>query len=422
MIRARALMGYEKTSDYHYFKFGLCVKGGIDLTNLLKNSGVTQSLDGVKDKLNCMGENIMKDVACTFDDLTNVVVFDSTTYKAKTDTAAASTIDAGIKITLPIEFEVKSYREGNSLGKNKNDVDWYFCIGKPNKDERVEFSMWANLVVFETRTDFTFYFITGNSFNYQIPPLDPEVQDFFFGGSASGKQVNTSTVSAVNRQGDDLKRMYDETPTFKDAGGFAMGMTYKSKIQYELFLYINVTAAFGFDVALLDIKGQSCEGYDHIGKNDFYALGQLYAMLKGSAGLSINLGFWKGKLELCSLGISALLSGGGPRPSWAFGLLRLKASLLDGMVSINTSVDFRVGDVCVPGAGAPLANVNFFENVSPGFKDKETALKEGNAATPIAGGVIVSNMPWNQAVTLVSTTPDGKDQDARKFIFVIEKK
>ena len=117
MIRARALMGYEKTSDYHYFKFGLCVKGGIDLTNLLKNSGVTQSLDGVKDKLNCMGENIMKDVACTFDDLTNVVVFDSTTYKAKTDTAAASTIDAGIKITLPIEFEVKSYREGTATAR-----------------------------------------------------------------------------------------------------------------------------------------------------------------------------------------------------------------------------------------------------------------------------------------------------------------
>ena len=421
MIKARALMGYEKTSDYHYFKFALCVKGGIDLTNMLKNSGITQSLDGVKDKLNCMGENIMKDVACTFKDLTNVVEMDSTTYKAKTDTSAAASIGGGIDILLPIEFEVKAYREGNSMGKNKDDVDWYFCIGKPNEKERVEFSMWANLVVYETRTDFTFYFITGNSFNYQIPPLDPEVQDFFFKGSASGKQVNTSALSAVNRQSDELKRMYDETPTFKDAGGFAMGMTYKSRVKYELFLYIDVMAAFGFDVALLDTKGQSCEGYDHIGKNDFYAMGQLYAMLKGSAGLSINLGFWKGKLELCSLGIGALLKGGGPRPSWAFGLLRLKASLLDGMVSINTSVDFRVGDVCVPGAGDPLANVNFFENVSPGFKDKETALKEGNAATPIAGGVIVSNMPWNQAVTLVSTTPDGKDQDARKFIFVIEK-
>ena len=420
-IKARALMGYEKTKDYHYFKFGLCVKGGIDLTIMLKDSAKMQSLDGVKDKLKCMGDNIMKDVACTFKDLTNVVEVDSTSYKAKTDTSAASGIGGGIDILLPIEFEVKAYKEGNALGKKANSADWYFCIGKPNAQERVKFNMWANLVVFETMTEFTFYFITGNSFDYQIPPLDSEVYDFFFGGSPSGKQVNTSTVSTINRQSDELKRMYDETPTFANAGGFAMGMTYKSRVKYELFLYIDVMAALGFDVALLDTKGQSCEGYDHIGKNDFYAMGQLYAMLKGSAGLSINLGFWKGKLELCSLGIGALLKGGGPRPSWAFGLLRLKASLLNGMVSINTSVDFRVGDVCVPGAGDPLANVNFFENVSPGFKNKETALKEGNAATPIAGGVIVSNMPWNQEVTLVSSSPDGQEQDARKFIFVIEK-
>ena len=418
MIKARALMGYEQNDDYHYFKFALCVKGGIDLTNMLKNSGITQALDGVKDQLNCLGNNVIKDVTCAFDPLTNVVTIDSTAGKAKTDSAIAAGIGAGINFALPIEFEVTSYKSGNSLGKS--GTDWYFCIGKPTPGERVEFNMWANLVVFETSTKFTFYFITGNSFDFELPPLDPEVEEFFFGGS-SGKQVNTSATSTVDQQGQELKNMYKNTPKFKNAGGFAMGMTYRSEIKYEMFLYIQVMAAFGFDVALMDTKGQSCEGYDHIGKNDFYAMGQLYAMLKGSAGLSINLGFWKGKLELCSLGIGALLKGGGPRPSWAFGLLRLKASLLNGLVSINTSVDFHVGDVCVPGAGDPLANVNFFESITPGYKDAAAALKDGNAASPIGGGVIVSNMPWNQAVTLVTPTADGKSDDARKFIFVIEK-
>lgn len=428
LIKARALLGYEQTNDYHYFKFALCVKGGIDLSDLLKNSGVTKALDGVKDDLKCIGDDVYKDVTCTFDPLTNVVAIDSTAAKAAdpltyggdtTNYKPDNGIGAGISFALPIEFEVKSYKKGNSLGK-KPGAEWYFCIGKPTKGERVEFSMWANLVVFETRTDFTFYFLTGNSFEYHLPELDPEVHEFFFGGS-SGKQVNSSATSTVQSQGQSLENQYKNSPTFANAGGFAMGMTYKSRIKYELFLYVDVMAAFGFDVALLDTKGQSCEGYDHVGKNDFYAMGQLYAMLKGSAGLSINLGFWKGKLELCSLGIGALLKGGGPNPSWAFGLLRLKASLLNGLVSINTSVDFRVGHVCVPGAGDPLANVNFFESVSPGYKDTEAALKSGNELSPIGGGVIVSNMPWDSEITLVTPTADGKGEDARKFIFVMEK-
>lgn len=420
LIKARALLGYEQTKDYHYFKFALCVKGGIDLKDLLKNTGVAQALDGVKDQMNCLGNDVMKDVTCAFDPLTNVVNIDSTAAKNADEKAKSGEgIGAGVSFALPIEFEVKSYKKGNTLGK-KPGAEWYFCIGKPTRGERVEFSMWANLVVFETRTDFTFYFITGNSFEYHLPELDPEVQEFFFGGS-SGKQVNSSATSTVQNQGADLERQYKNSPTFANAGGFAMGMTYKSQIKYELFLYVDVMAAFGFDVALLDTKGQSCEGYDHVGKNDFYAMGQLYAMLKGSAGLSINLGFWKGKLELCSLGIGALLKGGGPNPSWAFGLLRLKASLLNGLISINTSVDFRVGHVCVPGAGDPLANVNFFESVSPGYKNTENALKSGNELSPIGGGVIVSNMPWDNEITLVTPTADGKGEDARKFIFVMEK-
>ena len=429
LIKARAVMGYEQNDDMHYFKFGLCVKGGIDLTDLLKNTGISKALDGVKDQIKCIGDDVINDVTCAFNPFTNTVEIDSTvaknvdpaTYGGDTTATGKSGGIAGASIMLPIEFEVKSYKSGNSLGKKGGEKEWYFCIGKPEKGKRVEFSMWANLVVFETRTDFTFYFLTGNSFNYSIPSLDPEVEEFFFGGGDKGKQVNSNATNTVQNQGHELENMYKNSPTFANAGGLAMGMTYKSRVKYELFLYVDVMAAFGFDVALLDTKGQSCEGYDHIGKNDFYAMGQLYAMLKGSAGLSINLGFWKGKLELCSLGIGALLKGGGPNPSWAFGLLRLKASLLNGLVSINTSVDFSVGNVCVPGAGDPLANVNFFESVSPGYKDAAAALKDGNAASPLGGGVIVSNMPWNQEVTLVTPTSDGKDEDARKFIFVIEK-
>ena len=95
-----------------------------------------------------------------------------------------------------------------------------------------------------------------------------------------------------------------------------------------------------------------------------------------------------------------------------------------------------VSEITIEETGSQLIIDTSSEVNSPAvFNGKGALVKKGvsllNLTTPgneyrtllgnLSGGVIVSNMPWNQAVTLVSTTPDGKDQDARKFIFVIEK-
>lgn len=89
--------------------------------------------------------------------------------------------------------------------------------------------------------------------------------------------------------------------------------------------------------------------------------------------------------------------------------------MLNGLLKFSTSVDFSVGDVCVPGAGDPLANVKLFQNVTPGFETESTAKSKSNQQSPLQVGVIVSNMPWDKEVYLADN--DGKN--ARKFWFTL---
>ena len=318
---------------------------------------------------------------------------------------------------MPIDLEVTNYRKDtvkNGTRKKKGSTDWYFSIGKPNADECVRFEMSSNLLdILTSKATFTMYLMTGNSFAYSLPPLDDDVQEFFFGKTQKGKDIQGMNENKVSNA---RKVSNANMISIKDGGGFVMGATFKAKMEYSFLLYVKIMAALGFDVALLDVGNSGCPGYSQIGKNHFYAMGRVYAMLKGSVGLRLNLGFWKGDIELLSAGIGALLEGGAPNPTWAYGLLKLKVSLLNGLCKISTSVDFKAGDVCIPGAEDPLANVKLFQNVTPAYSYSD-AKKSENIISPFSRGVIVSNMPWDEDVVLV----EGQDKDskARRFRFVL---
>ena len=131
-----------------------------------------------------------------------------------------------------------------------------------------------------------------------------------------------------------------------------MGSTFHAYLALDFFLYVHVTADLGFDVALLDVSGTGCPGHSQIGKNNFYALGRVYAALQGDVGLKINLGFWKGEFSLFSAGIGALLQGGGPNPSYAYGMLRFKINLLGGLLKFRSMWAARLPTLstCSPSA------------------------------------------------------------------------
>jgi hypothetical protein len=311
-------------------------------------------------------------------------------------------VGGSAKLQIPIDFYVKHYPDGQVGPESGKQTEWFFAVGRPNHDDRVIFSSSMDLVVCSASTEWTLYVMTGNYFpgGFQLPEVPEDVQ------SALGSKYATYQA----------KR---SLPTLPAAGGFAFGGSFHAEINFDMFLYVKASATLGFDLALLATNGAGCPGYSEIGKNGFYAMGQAYAMMKGEVGLSLNLGFWKGHLSLASASVAALLQGGGPKPTWAYGLLAFKASCLGGLIKINTSVDFSLGHVCVPGNSDPLANVKLFQNVTPAFNTKYDSRKDDNVQSAYTTGTIVSNLPWNEPIYLCADQKYGNGTTTRKFQFVL---
>lgn len=397
-LTASAMIAVDDTEEKLFFAFSACVESEIDLSSFLKDAAGAVVPGGIEwPDLGSLSKGTASG------DFLNPDILNIVGEEASDSETSVNTISAKMTMKIPIDLVVTHYKKGKSENTNSKD-EWCFSIGRPPYDERVSFGFEADLFICKAKSDFTFYFITGNYFpdGFELPELPKEVKEFL-GASLVEKAKQKRNI-----------------PKFEKAGGFAMGASFMAEIEFSLFLYVHVRAFLGFDVGLLKTNGQSCEGYTEMGKNGFYAIGQIYAMLEGEVGLSLDLGFWEGKLSLFEAGIGALLQGGGPRPTWCYGLLRFKAKLLGGMIKINTSVDFELGDVCVPGAGDPLANVKLFETITPSYntvKDAQDSKKHINCLSSV---IINSNMPWNEELILCSDyNMEGDPIDARKFKFII---
>lgn len=388
--------------------FAANIKSEINLTSLIKGSGMgeaiakaytypTSSTEAKKDgKSGGMSSSWL-----------DKKVQDSKDYAEEDDKVNKAKSGEGVggsaTLQIPIDFYVKHYPDGMA-GPSGKQTEWFFAVGRPNKSDRMSFSASMDLVIAKASVAWDAYIMTGNYFpgGFQLPEIPQDVQQ------ALGSKY--ASYSAKNK-----------LPNLDKAGGFAFGGSFHAELEVDMFLWLKASTTLGFDLGLLATNGSSCPGYSSIGKNGFYGMGQLYAMFEGQMGLSLNLGFWKGHLTLASASVAALLQGGGPNPTWAYGLLAFKASCLGGLIKINTSVDFSMGHVCVPGNSDPLANVKLFQNVTPAFNNKTDSKKSENVQSAYTTGTIVSNLPWNEPVLLCADQKYGKGTTTRKFQFVIVK-
>ncbi len=324
--------------------------------------------------------------------------------KNKQKQIAEGNFGVSASLQIPVDLYVRNYGTKKSPYTNLK-TDWYFALGRPEYNRRVSFKANMDLVVYKASTAWTFYFMLGNYFpgGFQLPELPKEVRSFL---DKEGKLTKAEKSRSMPKKG--------------ATGGFAMGMSFESHVSYNMFLYLDVDAYLGFDGALLYSEGLSCDNNEKIGRNNFYATGQAYALLKGKCGVSLDLGFWKGELTLAEAGLGALLQGGGPNPTWCYGLLAFRASVLGGLAKINTSIDFSLGHVCLPGNGDPLTNVKIFQSVQPGYPTAKEAASTKNLVSPQTDGLIVSNLPWNESILLCAQEQGGAKLRDRKFRFILE--
>ncbi len=338
-------------------------------------------------------------------------------------------IKAGASASIGLELEVRNYPA-------QDKTFWHLYVGEPDESKRcritfIDFEfgrkspvgLWAKQYA-------NAYLCLGNELpgDGQLPPLPDKVSEALGMKGADGKVDNSlkGKIAAAREQ----------TMKGGPAGGINGGIMLGAAIGAEIgcnavFCYAEVEGMLGFDLILKQYKeGIKCtDGRRAGGKNGFYATGQFYAMLKGELGLMINLWIFEGKVPLVDMTLGALLQGGFPNPTWVYGRLRAKGSVLGGLIKFSSTIEMKAGKICVPEMGNPLDDIKVFGDVNPGDEDIEIGWADKSLVSCYGKSTFTTNMKIGKVLTLVDEGETmeraGMDGDGnnvlRKYVFYLDK-
>ena len=178
------------------------MKADINLSKLLEGASSTllgSSLSGIHGGLSMVtSSNVTKEL----NKLTGASGIGSHDAGQRENAADASTSGSSgtpsfsLTASVPIDFELKHYKKKDGNHK-AGSTDWYFAIGKPKYEERVQLKSKLNLIVCTAEAEFTFYMQTGNAFAYQMPPLSKDLKKFF-GLEDDDKKLDTDSEGVKN--------------------------------------------------------------------------------------------------------------------------------------------------------------------------------------------------------------------------------
>ena len=162
--------------------------------------------------------------------------------------------------------------------------------------------------------------------------------------------------------------------SLKTGSGFAFGLDLGLRADINfLILYANMSAGVGGDLMLRQYPDAHCEGSSEpLGINSWYANGRVYAYLEGEIGVKVDLMFIHAKIPIIQGASAAMLEGGGPKPTWAKGYMRVRFSVLGGKVSGDMKMKMSLGDECtiVSNSQAPV-NFKIISDMSPAINATE---------------------------------------------------
>ncbi len=337
-------------------------------------------------------------------------------------------VKSGCGASINMELEIRNY-------PSLNKTYWHLYVGEPDESKRcrvtfIDFEvgkdspvgLWAKVYA-------NMYLCIGNELpgNGQLPAIPDKVQEALGMKGADGK-VDASQKTKLDAAREQTMK---GGPAGDINGGIMIGAALGAEIGCNaVFCYANVEGMLGFDLILKQYKeGVKCtDGTRAGGKNGFYATGQIYAMLKGELGLMLDLWIFKGKVPLVDMTIGALLQGGFPNPTWVYGRLRAKGSVLGGLIKFSSTIEMKAGKVCVPEMGNPLDDIKIFGDIQPGDEDIEKGWSEKSLVSCYGKSTFTTNMKIDKVLTLVdegaTMREDGMNGDGsqitRKYVFHLD--
>jgi len=395
LVSAECQLAYVNDTD-KYIELNITASGGASLDNIMKEK--LKALTGADVKL-------PNDVKQGLSKITEEEQKDDT---KKTSGADKSKTESGMKASCGFEVSLNFKVTMTKGSKSK----WHVYIGEPEYEKRCKLT----LIDFQlgAKTDYfaawaylgaTMYFCIGNELpnGGMLPDPPKAVMDFLNGTDVNGnKQAEGSkATSAKNKTLNQIKNLINSGTV---SGGIMLGACAEGDFGVNAgIVYASGAFCFGFDLVLERFgEGAKCQGGKSMGYKGWYAMGQAYAMLKGDLGVRVKLWFIDKKVSLISVGLGAMLQAGLPNPTWVYGKVRARCSLLGGIFKFNHAIEFKAGDVCMPDYGNPLDNLEMFASASPGYKNDQTnGWKDANKVSVYSTPRFVTNYVMDQNIRLV---------------------
>lgn len=354
LVNSRASIVYQNDDQSKYLRLNVTVDATADGLAKKYAGEITKYTEQLADSKILKQMQALNDtIKTTYDKLGSMAGLDnlhqehSTEEKHESKDENKSEQKDNFKATSGAKISLDFALTWRDKGVNFDKVKWHLYLGKPQKSERCQFiliDLEAKIV--EVKIGADAYFCVGNELpdNGALPPIPENIRQFLT-GSRGSNGVQSADVSKAERAREEAIREFRANAT----GGVMLGASVWGYINVDLgILYADMGATAGFDVSITHIGDEVyCVGVPGAaGWKGWYGEGQLYAYLYAKMGLRLNLGFWKGSIDLVDAGIGGVLQMGLPNPSYFTGDLRMKLRLLGGLINFNRRFQFTCGKKC----------------------------------------------------------------------------
>lgn len=354
LVNSRASIVYQNDDQSKYLRLNVTVDATADGLAKKYAGEITKYTEQLADSKILKQMQALNDtIKTTYDKLGSMAGLDnlhqehSTEEKHESKDENKSEQKDNFKATSGAKISLDFGLTWRDKGVNFDKVKWHLYLGKPQKSERCQFiliDLEAKIV--EVKIGADAYFCVGNELpdNGALPPIPENIRQFLT-GSRGSNGVQSADVSKAERAREEALREFRANAT----GGVMLGASVWGYINVDLgILYADMGATAGFDVSITHIGDEVyCVGVPGAaGWKGWYGEGQLYAYLYAKMGLRLNLGFWKGSIDLVDAGIGGVLQMGLPNPSYFTGDLRMKLRLLGGLINFNRRFQFTCGKKC----------------------------------------------------------------------------
>jgi len=235
------------------------------------------------------------------------------------------------------------------LGIYSGPDGWYLKVGDAY-GQRATFQLVDDSTsIYVLRIGANAYLGLGSLINPSLPPLPDKL-------SAFGVQRSPQVDALINQ--------LDKTK----GDGMMFGAQVNGTLKFSLaFLYANLDATLGFDLALKHFLQNFQCGGTSAGWENWYALGQIYFYFNVDVGVHVDCFLGKGDFSLVSFTAGGVLTAGLPNPTWLDGSIHVKGEIFDGLISVDQDAHFTIGEKCYP-TSSPLSDINIISSYGPQTK------------------------------------------------------